>query len=513
MQDPSQPWYAPRPSPEAVPGNPYVAEGSTPPPAPARRRRPGRGPLLTSVVVLLLLAAGAGAYALRDGARSGPDVPVAAKSTGPSRTPGASRTPAARTPARIPTTREINAGRGAGDATGWIVDDRTDLPRRSIALHDPWVVGDTVVQAIHRKVVAHRLSDGAEVWSVPLPTPVCETPVAPASDGKVVVVHRSSQARNGNRCNQLRMIDLRTGRTGWQRKLTETGAGDDTIVVNTAVSGDVFAVTQSMRAAVYRVADGTKLYDIPMENPGRCHPDDVAGGTRLLVSSECAISVDRSRTYSQLREVEPRTGKVLWRYRTPPGWKIGKVLSVDPVVLTTLHAEERTDNWRVVSLGPGGKPRTTIDPRGKGFAYCAGAGESGENIQNCGGTLVGARTVVLGGADRVGAYDLGTGKLLWGVKSADTTLHPLHAEDGTRALVYETPGPDRPGGVLRLGPGGADTKQQVLRHPLSARAVELRMDAGKLVYAGGRVVITPANVSGDDADHEARMLSFAPAGP
>ncbi|MGW9447494.1 outer membrane protein assembly factor BamB family protein [Streptomyces sp. NPDC055632] len=512
MERPPQPWYGQRPPQQTVPDNPYAPEGytPTPPPAPVRRRRLGGGPVIAGIVALLLLA-GVGAYAVRSDRQGGTDSPPAATGTAtPSGTPTTSRTPV---PEKIPTTEEINAGRGPGDATAWIVDDRTDLPRRSVKLYDLWVVGDTVVQAVHRRVVAHRLSDGAEVWSVPLPAPVCETPVHPTPDGKVVVVYKSSQAQNGNRCNQLRMIDLRTGKAGWHKELTETGPRDHAITVNTAISGDVLAVTQTMTATAYRVGDGSELYDIPMENPGECYPDDVAGGPRLLVSSDCAISVDRSKTYSQLREIDPRTGKVLWRYRTRPGWKIGKALSVDPVVLTTLHAEKLTDDWRVVSLGPGGRLRATVDARAKGFAYCADTGESGENMQNCKGSLVDERAVYLGGTDRVGAYDLGTGKLLWGVKSGgDTTLHPLRAEGGTRALVYEGASPNRPGGIMRLGPGGADTKKQVLRHPASALSVEYLMAAGNLAHVKGRIVITPSGVNGDDAQHRPRMLSFAPEG-
>ncbi|WSD71333.1 hypothetical protein OG978_30510 [Streptomyces sp. NBC_01591] len=186
------------------------------------------------------------------------------------------------------------------------------------------------------------------------------------------------------------------------------------------------------------------------------------------------------------------------------------MLSVDPVVFTTLHFEERTDNWRVVALGPGGRLRTTIDARPKGFKHCADAGESGENIQNCPGTVVGKGIVCLGGNDTVGAYDLGTGKLVWGVKSGDSTFHPLRAEGGSSALVHEAASWKRPGAIIRFGPGGVDTKKKVLKHPASARATESGMHAGHLAYANERIVITPSGVSGDDAAHEARMLSFAP---
>ncbi|WP_123458543.1 PQQ-binding-like beta-propeller repeat protein [Streptomyces sp. PanSC19] len=514
MQRPSQPWYAPRPPQQPVPGNPYAPEGYAPPGPPPRRGRFGRRPVLAVVLVVLLLLAGGGVYAAGGGWWGGPAAPVAKRTPRPSGAPTPSRTPAVRTPApeRVPTSDEINAGRAPGEATAWVVDDPTDLPRRSVEVRDLWTVGDTVVQALYKKVTAHRLSDGAELWTVHLPTPVCETPAAPTPDGKVVVVRQNREAWSGYRCDQLQMIDLRTGRTGWHRQLTRTGSGDDTIIVNTALSGDVLAVGQGMKAAAYRVGDGTKLYDIPLEEPGRCHPDDVAGGARLLVKADCAISVDRTRSYSQLRALDPRTGKVLWRFRTPPGWEVGRVLSVDPVVLTTFRGVRR-DDWRVVALRPDGKLRTTIDPRAKGFTYCADAGESGEDIQECDGTLVGPDTVYLGGTDRVGAYDLGTGKFLWGVRSSLTRLHPLHAEAGSAALVYESATPSRPGGIIRLGPGGADTEKRVLNHPASAVATEYAMLAGRLAYVKGRIVITPSSVSGDDRLHRARMLSFAPAAP
>ncbi|MBQ0910323.1 PQQ-binding-like beta-propeller repeat protein [Streptomyces sp. RM99] len=511
-----EPWYRPRPRQHLVADNPYAPEGRTPPPPPppSRPGRFGTRPVIVTAVVVLLLGACGGLYAATDGWSGRPSRPVAEPAPTPSGTPSAGRSPTPPTPehTRIPTSEEINAGRKPGEATAWIAAGTDDLPRRSIKLHDLWLVGDTVVQAVHKRVTARRVSDGAEVWSVPLPAPVCETPVNPTPDGKVVLVYKSSQAVHGNRCNQLQMIDLRTGKAGWHKELTETRSMDDTIIVNSAISGDVLTVVQSMKAAAYRVADGAKLYDIPRENPGECYPDDVAGGPRLLVSYDCSISIDRSRNFSRLAEIVPRSGKVLWRYRTRPGWKIGKALSVDPVVLTTLHTEERTDNWRIVALGSGGKLRTTVDPGQKGFTYCAEAGESNENMQNCQGTLVDEQTVYLGGTDRVGAYDLGTGKLLWGVKTdGHRTLHPLSAEGGSRSLVYEAASVSQPGGIIRLGPGGVETKQQVLRHPATARAAEARMFAGHLAYVNGRIVITPGTVYGDDARPEARMLSFAPA--
>lgn len=52
-----------------------------------------------------------------------------------------------------------------------------------------------------------------------------------------------------------------------------------------------------------------------------------------------------------------------------------------------------------------------------------------------------------------------------------------------------------------------------MRHPAPARSTESRMFAGNLAYVNGRIVITPSGVNGSDSEHEARMLSFAPAKP
>ncbi|RLV68969.1 Secreted protein [Streptomyces sp. CBMAI 2042] len=476
MTDRPQPWYTPGPPQQPVPGNPYAQDGSgpppgSPPPPPPRRRRFGGAPVLAVAVVLLLVAAAGGVYAVTDGTWGRSAGPVAKESPGPASSAPASSAPppgapAARTPQpqKIPTTAEIDAARKPGDATAWIVDDRTDLPKGNHRAHDLWTVDGAVVQALHRKVAAYRLSDGAELWSVPLPTAVCETPANPAPDGKVVIVRQERpDDERGNRCNQLQMIDLKSGKQGWHKQLPETGSGDNSFIVYSAISGGTFAIARSMKATAYRVADGSELYDIPWENPGKCYPDDVAGGSRLLVSSDCAISMDRSKNYSRLREINPRTGKVLWRHRTSPGRQFGSLISVDPVVFTTVNAEDTTSDWPVVALGPKGKLRTSV----------------------------------------------------WGIKSDDPlrTLHPLRAEKGRAALVYESASPDGPGRTFVMGPGGAGTEKVLLKHPAAAAAAETRMAGGRLAYMDGRVVVTSSGVSGLDTDRQARMLSFAPARP
>lgn len=91
MSDPQQPWYAPGPPQQPVPGNPYASEGGGPQgfgpptvPTPPPRRRFGRGPVVAAVVALVLVVVAGGVYALSDQWRDEPAKPVAKESPGPS---------------------------------------------------------------------------------------------------------------------------------------------------------------------------------------------------------------------------------------------------------------------------------------------------------------------------------------------------------------------------------------------------------------------------------------------
>ncbi|MFF2863465.1 PQQ-binding-like beta-propeller repeat protein [Streptomyces rubiginosohelvolus] len=523
MPDPQQPWYSPGPPQQPVPGNPYASGGGaqqgfgppTPPPPPPRRRF-GRGPVVAAVVALVLVLVAGGVYGLTDWGRDDPTKPVAKESPRPSGSASPSDTPGAGGPelSRIPTTKEVAAARKPGEASAWIADDKTDLPKQINKVHDLWIVGDTAVQALYRKVTAYRLSDGAEVWSVTLPSAVCETPANPTPDGKVVVFrHERPDNERGNLCNQMQLIDLRTGKQGWRKKLDEPGDEDDTLIVYSAISGDVLSAARGQQVVTYRMSDGSKLHEVPSEKEGACFPDDVAGGAaRLLVTSKCLASVDSGKNYGQVRELDPRTGKVLWRYRTKAGWSFGGLISMDPVVFTVYNNKDSAKDWRITVLDPKGKHRVTFDARDKGFEECAGAG-SGGNIQPCRGASVDQGLIMLGGQDRAGAYDVKTGKFLWGIKSDDLRyLYPLRAEDGTSMRIYEAAGPSTPGRTFLMGPAGAGTETNVVKHPAATAAWEYEMFMGHTAHVDGRLVLTSTIMSGDENKkpvREARMLSFA----
>ncbi|MFD8013752.1 PQQ-binding-like beta-propeller repeat protein [Streptomyces sp. NPDC058955] len=497
---------------------PWGPPGQAPVPGPRSRRDRGLTALAVCLALLVAAVTGAGWYdhvtdrARPTAARETPATPPATPSGTPSPAPGAKPGLRAPAPITVPGARELAASRRPGEATAWIASDTTDLPRRTIRVDGPWIVGDTVVQALHREVTAYRLSDGAEVWNLTLPTPVCEVPANPTPDGRIVVVLASSGAQRGASCDRFQQIDLRTGKAGWRKELLRDPARDTpALVVHTAISGDTLAVAEGTGAAAYRVSDGARLFGIPTENPGRCHPDQVAGGTRLLVSATCALGIDRSKRYSRLRALDPRTGAVLWRHRTPAGRRVERMVSVDPVVYTSIDNEALTEDWRIVALGPRGELRRTIDPRPKGFEHCPYVG-IGADLQPCRGLFVAHGLVHVGGTDRVGAYSLASGKLVWGIQSHDgRILTPVGSPSASGTLVYESATSRRPGRTFLLGREGAGKEKVLMRHPAAAAEAEYSTLTGPVLHVRGRILAMPPTVSGDDARRQPRMVSFAPA--
>ncbi|MFI1398125.1 hypothetical protein [Streptomyces sp. NPDC020681] len=180
-----------------------------------------------------------------------------------------------------------------------------------------------------------------------------------------------------------------------------------------------------MSADTYQVSDGKPLFELGEEKTGGCTPNDVAGGKKLLVLDWCLNEIT---TYGQIKEVDPKSGEIKWRYRLTDkktkktmAWKFNKVYSVDPLVVS-VHESKDQFNWSVIALKPNGKLRSTINGGKYKFEPCAGSGDSGRGAQNCDGDLVGKGlfylTTKLAGEDLIGrteivAFDLDTGKVKW----------------------------------------------------------------------------------------------------
>ncbi|GGV21956.1 hypothetical protein GCM10010277_00670 [Streptomyces longisporoflavus] len=502
-----------------VPGNPYVQ------PPPSARRSRGPGAALVAGAVALVLA-GAGLYVLAQGDDGGSRAPVAGQSRQPSdseREPsGPDRDAGAGGDDGSAAVIDVNAGRKPGEVRAWLAVNDIELPGKGAQLLDLWHVPGIVAQAEYDEVTGYRTSDGSKAWTVPLPGTVCDTPVNPTPDGKVVVAYTKKKSERNTSCDQLRMIDLKTGEKGWHKELVSRGFWDDTSATHVAVSGSTVLVDQSATMRAYRISDGKRLYVTKREREGGCSLTGVAGGPALLQVESCAPG--SPATHGRLRKLDPRTGDTDWRYRTKKGWSIEKVYSADPVVVAVRNREE-TDKWAVVAVDDKGGQRSWI-PLDKGphaFEMCAGAGDAGEGVQNCPGAAADADTLYLAsepeddllGPNKIVAFDLRTGERKWsGAVGGGRQLTPVTAGGADRpgVIAYVRPKDGRGGQTVRFGPGGGKP-EVLLRHTSSAADMESGMFAGNTLYADGRFFVTPARLdgkshgsAGEQAD--ARMLAF-----
>ncbi|MGH4031587.1 PQQ-binding-like beta-propeller repeat protein [Actinomycetota bacterium Odt1-20B] len=493
-----------------VRGNPYAD--------PQRSR--GRPAVVAGAVLAALLLIGGGVFLVTRGEDGGGDQAEATRTPSPRASAEGDAKPARPEPsASAPDhwAKDVNADRKPGEAKVWRALNTGAVPGNGASLHDVWTVGDTVVQAGYKDITAYRASDGSTAWSVEMPNKICDTPVNPTPDGKIVVAYQNGK-NDRARCGQLQMIDLRTGDKGWHKELTEHSTLDSTIIVHLAISKDTVLVGQNMVAYAYRVSDGKRLFTSKKEFKGSCYPNDVAGGTRLLEIDNCGISAPKP--YDQLKEIDPRTGHVKWRYVGKKGWYIEKVYSVDPIVITVKNREDM-DRWSVVAVDGRGKERSTLKFGSYPFERCDGSGDSGEGAQNCAGAAVGTDRFYLAtkpkggllGANKVVAFDLDSGKVKWASGSGSYQLMPLRAEGAgkkAKVVTYARAATGKAGRTVRFGPRGGEP-EVLLKHPASAAKVESGMYASTTLYRDGRFFVAPSRLDGDSYDDDAersRLLSI-----
>ncbi|MET8603994.1 PQQ-binding-like beta-propeller repeat protein [Streptomyces rubiginosohelvolus] len=515
-QPPQAPYGYPQP-----PTAPYGQHQPQPQPPnrPSGGRSRGRLVGLVAAVLAGVLVIGAGVWFVAGG-DDGSDgkKPVAKESSVPKQPgtePDRKKTPAAEA-------AEINKRRKEGEAkVRWIQKNGVDLPLGAAAL-GPWTTGGIVAKAMYRTVSGYSLEDGSQKWSLRLPTDVCAAPTQPTADGKIVIGLLTDTAADEN-CDKLQMIDLATGEAGWSVTIDRAVHNDDLRYVIMAISGDVVTIGGLRRAAAYRVSDGKHLWG---KLPGRCEVEGFAGGAVMLASVICP-GQSKGVIDTEVRRIDPVTGRTLWTYKVRKDWNVDAFYSVDPPVIFLRKGPLVGGTSAIAVLNDDGTLRSQPVPGGDTLeGLCPGKErELGWNLDICMGAAVDTDTDTLyvttkrrpagrSFTNDVVAFDMSTGKKKWKVPSPATqTLMPLRVEDGKVLMYLSPPGPktkDVGGGIMALGPQGG-TPQPVLRHPASAAATERTFDEPIVLHADGRSFLMIPQVSGDTDEEEMErrtMIAF-----
>ncbi|MEW5531180.1 MULTISPECIES: outer membrane protein assembly factor BamB family protein [Streptomyces] len=499
-----QPAHGQQPYPQQPPTVPAYPAHGLQPPAPGSSGMPPKKKLtlLVAAAVASLLVLGGVGYVAFGGDDGDPKEPVAQESgdAKPSGSPSVDKGDGSGPGGNQQT--DLNAGRKQGeDKVLWLKTTKIDGPGAGVATKGQWVVGDTVAKTVGKTIKGYAVADGKEKWTITFPAEICGMTRRTTDDGKTVVMYADSPSATAN-CNQIRMVDLKTGKEGWSKEVAKESAFDMFIDPSLAMTGDVVTVNRLTRATAFKISTGEKIFGSPAEG---CVPGAyAAGGGKLIGIATCN---DPDMTV-EVQDADPATGKKTWTYRLPKGWKVSRVYAVDPIVLHLTNASTKENS--IVVLGPDGKQRTTLSGEGNFSTECSASHD--DTLQGCATAVVDAGTLYLptkadiGKANEIVAFDLATGKAKWRVPAGEgRTLEPLKAANG-QLIAYRRAEPNMGGEVLSV-PADGSTPTALLRHPSGLSApIESSFYSPQVDYADGRFFISTSRLLAQDKDEKLLMV-------
>ncbi|MCX5206237.1 PQQ-binding-like beta-propeller repeat protein [Streptomyces sp. NBC_00237] len=403
---------------------------------------------------------------------------------------------------------DLNAGRKPGEAkVNWLLRNDVDLPGKGADVFGPWVVGDTVVVGVHESVTGHSAVDGTRKWALAMPTGLCAAPPAPAGNGTIVV--GVNKPGNREKCTGLQQIDLRSGQAGWKKPIPKDANSPLPSDITLTISGGTVTVAGGQQSFAFSLADGQQLWGRRAQ--GSCQPNAFAGGPRLIAAASCPTS-DPNQVQNEVSEVDPVTGRIKWAYRLDLGWRVEKVYSVSPLVLSAYQRDDSNTKKRaVLALTDAGKLRSRIQVGDDTYEpTCTGTfAAKAEGLEDCTGVAADTNTLYLATdssasrtANAVVAFDLDTGKPKWRAAApTGRTMTPLQLGTGGDLLLYLAASTDRGGSVASLPPTGGAPKV-LLQHPASTAPIESTFWKARYVYANDAFYLANSSVSTAITDAE-----------
>ncbi|MGW0749578.1 outer membrane protein assembly factor BamB family protein [Streptomyces sp. NPDC002587] len=488
-----QPAYYP-PPPPGPPGTPTPSSGMTP--------KKKRTVLIAASVAAAVLVAGTVAYAGFFKKGEDPKPPVAQESASPDAKPSASASP----------DTGDGSGNGAGDGdlnsarkqgedkVLWLKTTKIDGPGVGADASGQWVVGDTVAKTVWKNLTGYGTADGKEKWTISFPGDVCAVTDQMTTDGKTVVMFRNGEGDTAD-CNQMRMVDLKTGKEGWTKEVPKEGLFDLFAGPSLSLTGDTVAVNRVTRASVFKVSTGDKLFATPAEG---CATGSYFGGNGKMIGVATCQDADRT---VEVKDADPATGKSTWSFKLPKGFTVSSVYSVDPLVLDI--GNEAKKERSIVVIGPDGKQRATVTGEGS-FASCRSS--FSRSLQGCAAGLVDSNTLYLPTATEAGtgneivAFDLASGKAKWRTPAGDKrTLTLVKAANG-QLIAYRKAEYEKGGEVLSIPAAGGEPTA-LLRHPSGPAApVESSFYSPKTEYADGRFFLSVTHLLARGKDEKFLMV-------
>ncbi|MFD7439346.1 PQQ-binding-like beta-propeller repeat protein [Streptomyces sp. NPDC059861] len=394
----------------------------------------------------------------------------------------------------------------------------------SVVVSGSWLTDKVYAKAGVAEIVGYDREKGTELWTIPLPGPVCEATRHATADGRTAVVFQPRMpAKNSSEgCSQVAAIDLNAGRKLWTKT---ANSGDQPINFdNVTVSASTVAVGSTSGGAAFDIASGKSLWS---PKPGdTCYDAGYGGGAKLVAVRKCGQYEAREL---HIQTIDPKSGKVISEYRMTKGIEYASVVSTEPLVVAADVGDSAGDGSGISDFfsvdNKTGKLRARISAPGDSYAAeCDGI----SRVEDCTGLAVGNDRLYVpteeqdttgdfGRMNSVVAFDLASGKQTGQRADAGDgyTMTPLRM-DGGNVIAYKS-GPYDKGGQIVSIDGGSFKQVKLMENPGtdSVRDVESGKapQYGEVLYAQGRLYMSEVYVSGSAASADEYLaIAFGVSG-
>jgi len=318
----------------------------------------------------------------------------------------------------------FNWGHGRTFKTMWTASSEHPSTEEGLG---SWLSGGTVIRARFDRLVAYDVTTGTVRWTFMLPgRDVLCAMSRTVSDGIGLIAHGGDSAP----CDRVTAVDLRSGRSLWQRNVPGGGSSIAVVSDALAVTGDTAILRNPRGLEAVGLRDGARRWEQKADD--RCTIGDVAAdGGQVLAVVGCLDAVP------QIRTLDASTGRAQWTAKAPIEGTIANItlLSVRPAVVHIMESGQRGDDI-IVAFDRAGRAAPAIQV--EDGQRRLDVGDQGFRatpvrllaIQD--GMLV-TKARLDNGGERLMAYDLTDGRLRW--NSAESDFAGMAVRNGQATLV------------------------------------------------------------------------------
>ena len=384
-----------------------------------------------------------------------------------------------------------------------------------------WLTDKAYVKSGVNEIVGYDPEKGTELWTIPLPGPVCQASKRTNDDNLTAIAFepaKPTKEKPSHGCTQVAAIDLDAGKKLWTK--TAEVDGEPIRFDNITVSGGTVAAGGTSGGAAFDIESGKQLW-IPKPN-NSCYDLGYAGGEKLVAVGKCGGFADPQL---HIQTIDQKTGRVISEYKMAEGVDYASVISTEPLVVAAEVGQSKdaigiTDVFSIDNKT--GKLRIRISVPGDQFAArCSGT----TAIEACTGIVVGNDRLYVeteehqgggeyGRTNEIVAFDLATGKQTGQRADAGDryTITPLRM-DGGNIIAYKRPPYDKGGQIVSID-GGSFKETKLLENPAArtVRDVETRMqpESAEIVYVQGRLYMAEkfASALGSSFQKRYHVIAF-----